>query len=375
VNGGIIFIKSGLYDIKSTIVVPSQTALIGEMIGYYASPLSTILRLANGANCKLLEAKGEDADGQSKNIVLKDIWFSGNASNQTAEVDMVDLTKGRAVYIDHCYFYGSKRDALIVYSAWVLNSKFMNCGRMAVNALTDNYLLGLDIGVACLDSAYAGYHAVWLGSGANFLGFSNIYSAKYGFGVTAYGSHMNVIVGNRISHNNRNGIYLYNANNNIIVGNKVHDNSQYGQNVFHGIDIGGTSANNIVVGNRCWNNDPSNMQGFGIRERDSANYNVIVGNVVRGNYQANGISFVGANTIVRSNVGFVTVNSGTATIAAGATSVTVAHGLAATPTKVIVTPRGNLGAVWVSARDATNITISCSTAPDADTIVDWYAEV
>jgi hypothetical protein len=68
-------------------------------------------------------------------------------------------------------------------------------------------------------------------------------------------------------------------------------------------------------------------------------------------------------------------NRGTATIPAGTTSVTVAHGLAATPSKVIVTPRANIGSVWVSARNSTHITISCSTAPTADTIVDWYAEV
>jgi hypothetical protein len=87
------------------------------------------------------------------------------------------------------------------------------------------------------------------------------------------------------------------------------------------------------------------------------------------------ISNAGVNTIMRRNRGYVTENSGTATIPSGQTSVTVAHGLAATPTKVIVTPRGNIGAVWVSARNATSITISCSTAPTADTIVDWYAEV
>jgi len=68
-------------------------------------------------------------------------------------------------------------------------------------------------------------------------------------------------------------------------------------------------------------------------------------------------------------------NRGTATISAGSTSVTVAHGLANTPTNVLVTPRADVGNVWVSARDATNITRSCSTAPATDVIVDWYAEV
>jgi hypothetical protein len=68
-------------------------------------------------------------------------------------------------------------------------------------------------------------------------------------------------------------------------------------------------------------------------------------------------------------------NRFTATIPANSTSVTVAHGLNGTPSKVVVTPRGNIGNVWVSARDSTNITINCSTAPTADTVVDVDAEI
>jgi len=82
--------------------------------------------------------------------------------------------------------------------------------------------------------------------------------------------------------------------------------------------------------------------------------------------------------VIKGNCGFnsyVTENSGTAILPSGQTSVTVAHGLATTPSKVLVTPRANIGSVWVSAINSTHITISCSTAPTADTIVDWYAEV
>ena len=66
---------------------------------------------------------------------------------------------------------------------------------------------------------------------------------------------------------------------------------------------------------------------------------------------------------------------GTATIAANTTSVIVAHGLGATPRAAKHCPRDNLGAVWVSARDGTNITLNVATAPTADTITDWEAEL
>jgi len=67
--------------------------------------------------------------------------------------------------------------------------------------------------------------------------------------------------------------------------------------------------------------------------------------------------------------------AGAATIPAGSTSVTVNHGLLAAPSKVLVTPAGNLGAVWVESITSTSFTIRCSTAPAADTVVYWYAEI
>jgi hypothetical protein len=67
--------------------------------------------------------------------------------------------------------------------------------------------------------------------------------------------------------------------------------------------------------------------------------------------------------------------SGAATIPAGSTSVTVNHGLLAAPSKVLVTPTANVGAVWVESITSTSFTIRCSTAPSADTTVYWYAEL
>jgi len=121
-------------------------------------------------------------------------------------------------------------------------------------------------------------------------------------------------------------------------------------------------------------------EGPYITEAGASDRNVIEGNEGHSWQYPNrpfklNIQKVGANTVVKGNRGYTTENSGTATILAGTTSVTVAHGLATTPSKVIVTPRANIGNVWVSARNSTHITISCSTAPTADTIVDWYAEV
>jgi len=68
-------------------------------------------------------------------------------------------------------------------------------------------------------------------------------------------------------------------------------------------------------------------------------------------------------------------NSGTATIASGATSVTVNHGLACTPSKVVITPLGQpSGNLWVSNITSTSFTINISTAPSSNLSVVWVAE-
>jgi hypothetical protein len=83
---------------------------------------------------------------------------------------------------------------------------------------------------------------------------------------------------------------------------------------------------------------------------------------------------------VRHNTGYVTENSGEATFTAGATSRTVAHGLAKAPLKgdVKISATSTLGTateIWVSAVDATNITLTTDVDPVTDVTVSWSARV
>lgn len=74
--------------------------------------------------------------------------------------------------------------------------------------------------------------------------------------------------------------------------------------------------------------------------------------------------------IIRHSLGYVTENSGTATIPSGSTTVVVSHGLGRTPVlaDIIVTPNNNLGLAtkfWVSAPTATQFTINATPDPGA----------
>jgi len=91
-----------------------------------------------------------------------------------------------------------------------------------------------------------------------------------------------------------------------------------------------------------------------------------------------GISIVDElNVAVKKyNRGYTTENSDVATISAGSTRVTVSHGLATTPSKVLITPLASPpGKLWVENITSTSFDIVTDTAPTADLKVAWYAEV
>lgn len=103
----------------------------------------------------------------------------------------------------------------------------------------------------------------------------------------------------------------------------------------------------------------------------------IVGNEFRADVTnpilfASGVAYKPTNLVVQRNRGFATENRGSAQIPAGSASVTVPHGLRAAPTVVVATPRTG-EAVWVSARDATSLTLTRAAAATA-LDVDWMAE-
>ena len=87
----------------------------------------------------------------------------------------------------------------------------------------------------------------------------------------------------------------------------------------------------------------------------------------------------GVNPISIQNVSGVFVIGGvvegTATLSAGDTSVTVTHGVGATPTIVIAIPSQNIGNVWITNIGATTFKINTSASAGTDTTFYWLARV
>jgi len=146
----------------------------------------------------------------------------------------------------------------------------------------------------------------------------------------------------------------------------------YIENPTHsGIDL--ANVENSIITENYVKNVPSGY--YGIYERGTSNYNIIMGNNLLECAAGRRISYVGANTTVKDNQGYITENGGTATIPNGQTSVTFAHGLAGTPTIVVLGAKhSEVADAYVSAKDATNITITVPNAVSADREISWYAE-
>jgi hypothetical protein len=167
----------------------------------------------------------------------------------------------------------------------------------------------------------------------------------------------------------------------VLPGSEVIDCSQSGLYSAPGIRFYNSSYGKVIgVTSFDTKAAADKKQEYGILEQGSSDYNVFAYNYVVGNKTAN-ISRVGANTIVRRNIGYVTENSGTATFSGNGsqTQFTIAHGLAGTPKSWCV-EAGSAdakGDKYVTA-DATNLTVTFAAAPPSGTnnvVLVWQAEM
>jgi len=200
------------------------------------------------------------------------------------------------------------------------------------------------------------------------------YSAKSGGneGIIVISTDNTIITNNKVMENAAKGIDLRSSNGCVIASNLVKNNN--GSAIYLE-----NSSNCLVIGNRCFDDRVPKDQDWGFDEYGTSDYNRVVDNDFRDNVGA--VKIVGANTVCKRNLGYVTENSGVATFSGDGvtTSFSWAHGLVSTPSKILVTPKSADAAIthYVSA-DATNITITFTTAPAAGTdnvVIAWEAEV
>ncbi|WP_290725705.1 hypothetical protein [Archaeoglobus sp.] len=382
----------GDFVINNSLVLDSYT--IFKVIGK--------IRLADGVNKHMITA-------DSKTDIEIYGELDGNRLNQTAD--------SRGIYLYNCQNIKIRAK---VKSTWHHGIHLSSCNTAKIFTIQED-IGWTAVGLTLSNDVFCKFIVDGFGkterhSGVKIDGGSNIYFkgiVKNGTGngvdlSTVNGAVKNVVV-DVVSENNYRGIivkglestgnnaedvFIYGTYRNNeeqgialanVVNSKIYANSYNNGQVNatgnpYGIRLyGSTGCSGIkVIGCRCY--DIDGTQTYGIVEESNCDYNIIVNNDVRGNV-TRGISFAGANTIVRRNIGYLTENSGTATFSGDGskTQFSIAHSLVSTPSKVLVTPMtaDAAGDFYVTADD-TYIYINYSSAPASGTDnvkVSWYAEV
>ncbi len=159
---------------------------------------------------------------------------------------------------------------------------------------------GIELGLEQIGGIVQGNTVIEAGYGRSGDGVTSA------FGISVHGSE-NSICGNRVIDSLYHGISLYEARDSICNDNIVKNSSQESAAAHDGIRVTGTVTNpsvqNTIHGNRCFDDQGTKTQDYGIRESGSyANFNSFMGNMVRGNIQDIGILLAGAGSRAIQNM-------------------------------------------------------------------------
>lgn len=179
------------------------------------------------------------------------------------------------------------------------------------------------------------------------------------------GKANNTIEGNIIKGSTTEGIYFQGgavSDNNVIADNQIHGGTR-------SIRFASAGIRNIVHGNLVRNASVSALV------IDSNTDQVVVtDNDFRGN---TGVLYLtGTNMVIRNNAGYITENSGTATMLASTNTTAVTHGMALTPTAIQLTlasDPGGAGYLWASSANATAFIVNYNVNVTNNTTINWRA--
>lgn len=203
------------------------------------------------------------------------------------------------------------------------------------------------------------------------------YNGRYGLTT----GHDYSINGGQFVDNDDAGIVMSSTVNNTITGAIIAGNGASGATYPYGVYIvhGSLTDQNTITG--CFfGNDY-----YSYRVADCQTYGIFESGACSGCYTGNTFATYGSTqvafnrgasslSIIRNNKGYVTENSGTGTIASGATTAVVTHGLAVTPTlddiSITFGEQGtsDYGRWWVGTITSTQFTLNVSADPGASNL-------
>jgi len=343
-SGGHIFIKTGRYKINTTIKLKDRIHLQGSGFATYIN-----------SNVNDMTVIGTD-EAELSVCIIEDILFTHEVNREPHNYIYITTAMDECA-IRNCFFHVS------LYSAINLR------GKIEEMMIHDNFVNGCPYGIMWVPNVsdyFAGMiydNMVW-----NYTE-AGIYVA----GDAVHCTTPVMISNNQIIRGNI-GINTSNFQHVVIQGNYIDDM------ITCGIQLGANSDSVKVKGNVIDNiasHSNTNDTDYAIKiTNDTCQNNVIIDNeLCTGDVGV--IDDNGIGTIIRNNRGYVTENSGTATILNTGTDIVVAHGLAKTPTVINVTGQhAEVLDIYVGTIGAANFTITTIGGNvTADRDIFWEAKV
>lgn len=384
-SNGTVYLQTGEYSISDTIQLKTDVTLKGSGFG-------THLILADGVNKPLINA----ANGVIR-WHIEDLWLDGNKAGQTSASygvtiyndDSYDQNAGlfhvyirnvkgdgilsymnRRIYVSHCFIYYCTGNGihftggehLDVFNSYIaqndghgLQSDAIQHCKIIANTFSGNHL---DNFYGTLTKSYFEQNMV---AGAD----------GYGMHIT---DHFATVVGNEFWENQNGSIYITDsaggdvARNNMLITNNqmIEDENNGGTAVLEARNLGENCiiSNNLI---EAWSNFT-----YGIKITYCTLNVTITNNAIKG--MSGAAISAPSNADVFRNAGWRTENSGSATNST-ATTFSITHGLAGTPTGVWcsfdTTTISGWG--WTATSSTITVTVAGTGLPSSITCY-WKAE-
>lgn len=361
-QGGKIFVKGGIYFINSTLIINGEGITIEGVNPFWETTNPTIFKLSNNANTNVIQVNG-------RKTVLCRFTVDGNKSNNLVSGHGIQLTSTSSLdlHIECVYVLytrergivwlggnGSARHVYVEYTekeGWYISGSqntFIDCS--AWNCVR----YGLSVSPSAEKNTFIGFRS---------FGNTGAYA-----GVVFQGTDNSFLDG-KVWNNQRQGIYLLGAVRSIVTGNHILNNSVSSAGMYNGVELGDNTIKCIIN-----NNVVSGTHKYSIFESITGTSS----NQIQNNFVESALTgqISPSSSKTEGNVGYVTENSCSATIASGATSVVVNHGLSYTPsaanTEISVmyleVPTNNPGPWSVDTFTATQCTIRVMSDPGASNL-------
>lgn len=358
----------GDFVISNTIILRSYTVLefLGKVtVGDYANIDAAIK--SEGFD----DLAGTNSTGGVVNVEIIGLTLDGNKAKQTRGFGL--KLYGRRITLKDVTVYNCKEDG--VWTEWStspavsspneamegifsnVRSSFNDGRGWRMLGPHDSYLT--DILLYC--NRLVGF-ACWGGGscqGTNLHAYGN---GEAGFYIDAQVTFTNIVS----ESNNQSGV--------IVLHNDVYLDGVFFNNSHYGIEIGDEAhcpAGCYIRGKTLGH--PADKAGLRLVNGRINRYEL---HMWENTTIAGALNPDDTYMIVNTLNGQKSRNSGTATIPAGSTNVTVAHSLIGVPKNVVLTGRSEAAAgAYVCFRNATHITIAVTHAAPMDVEVDWNAEV